>query len=199
MRVTFVDKVRQKVNASKEQVFLRRDFDELGDYRQVGRALARLQDEYVIIHAGHGVYAKPNIATKPELVIKKLSKRLGVRVKRTIKLGGTRVYFDKTITIQNVQQRLDRLKLLMAENVLQRYSIEQIRKHSLDALSRWKEINSWNPGYTEWEHILQTGSDDLVREIMTSDKQEPCNRLRQSPPYVDLVDEKIMEKLRETR
>ncbi|MDP3008134.1 MAG: hypothetical protein Q8N30_03585 [Methylococcales bacterium] len=197
--MTFVDKVRQKVNASKEQVFLRRDFDELGDYRQVGRALARLQDEYVIIHAGHGVYAKPSIATKPELVIKKLSKKLGGRVKRTIKLGGTRVYFDKTITIQNVQQRLDRLKLLMAENVLQRYSIEQIRKHSLDALSRWKKINSWNPGYTEWEHILLTGSDDLVREIMTSDKQEPCNRLRQSPPYVDLVDEKIMEKLRETR
>jgi len=199
MRVTFVDKVRQKVNASKEQVFLRRDFDELGDYRQVGRALTRLQNEYVIIHAGHGVYAKPSIATKPELVIKKLSKRLGGRVKRTIKLGGTRVYFDKTITIQNVQQRLDRLKLLMAENVLQRYSIEQIRKHSLDALSRWKKINSWNSGYTEWENILLTGSDDLVREIMTSDKQEPCNRLRQSPPYVDLVDEDIMEKLRETR
>ena len=198
MKTTYYDKVKEKIRSSKEQVFLRKDFDDIGDYRQISRVLLRLQDEYVIIHSGHGVYTKPNIATKPEQVINKLQKKLGHRVKRTIKLGGTRIYFNKTITIERPQQRLDKLKLLMSQHVLNNHSLEVIRNKSLDTLSRWKSINSWNPGYTEWEKILSTGTDDLLVEIMSSEKEEPCNRLRQSPPYINLIDQKTLEQLRET-
>ncbi len=199
MRVTLTDKVREKIVASRQQVFLRHDFDDLGHYRQISRALSRLENEYVIIHAGHGVYAKPKIASKPELVVQKLTRRLGKRVNRTLKLGGTRVYLGKTITIVRAQQRLDRLKLLMAQTVLQQHSIAEIRKSSLEALRRWKLRDSWNPAYSEWERLLRTGTDDEICEIMTSPKEEPCNRLRQSPPYVDLLDDETMERLRETR
>lgn len=195
MRTTLLDKVRQKIVASKEQVFLRREFDLLGDYRQVSRALSRLQSEYVIIHAGHGVYTTPKIASKPDLVVKRLSRKLGDRVNRRLKLGGTRIHFGKTISIENSQQRLDRIKLLMAKNVLQHHSMSEIRKRSLKTLLRWQLGGVWNRSCDEWQQILLHGSDVQICEIMSLDKEEPCNRLRQSAPYVDLLDDTYVKGL----
>lgn len=195
MRTTLIDKVREKITASKEQVFLRRDFDPLGEYRQVSRALLRLQSEYIIIHAGHGVYTTPKIARKPELVVKSLTKKLGIRVNRRLKLGGVRVYMNKTVRIESSQQRLDRIKLLMAQHVMQLNSIEKIRKSSLKTLSRWRNQGVWNPGCAEWERILNHGSDNVIRQIMSSEIEEPCNRLRQSAPYVDLLNDAYVQRL----
>jgi hypothetical protein len=200
--MTLTDKVRQEIKASKKQVFLRHDFDGLGDYRQISRALVNLQKEDLILRAGHGVYAKPTIANKPEAFVQKLTKRLGNRPKRTLRLGLTRVYFGyfgNEIRIERVQQRLDRIKLMMAKYVLDHHPIAEIRKTSLETLSRWKNQGTWNSGYSEWENLLKHGSDDEIREVMTSLKEEPCNRLRQSPPYVSFLGDKVMERLRETK
>jgi len=195
VKATLIDRVREKILASKEQVFLRRDFDLLGNYRQVSRVLSRLQSEYVIIHAGHGVYATPKIARKPDLVVKRLTMKLGVRTNRRLKLGGVRVYMNKTITIESSQQRLDRIKLQMAKHVLQLNTITRIRDSSLNTLMRWKSQGVWNPSCAEWERILLHGSDKEIREIMSLEIEEPCNRLRQSAPYVDLLEDSFVQKL----
>lgn len=199
MRVTLVDKVREKVHASKEQVFLRRDFDQLGNYRQVGRALARLGEEDTLVHAGHGVYTKPKIANSPELVVQKLTKKLGKRVNRKLELGSTVLHIGKSVTYENAQSRLDAFKLRIARAVLKHHSIDEIRRKSLENLARWKAKKTWNPGYAQWEQIMLHASDDDIRNIMSSDIEEPSNRLRQSSPYVGLLDKKIVEELRAKR
>jgi len=84
-------------------------------------------------------------------------------------------------------EKLDRLKLMISLVVLENHSIEEIRQSSLAALTRWKNIGSWCAGYTEWQNIMEDSSDDYIRYVMTSEQEEPCNRLRQSPPYVDLI------------
>jgi hypothetical protein len=195
MRTTILDKVRERILASKEQVFLRRDFNPLGEYRQVSRALSRLQSEYVLIHAGHGVYATPKIARKPDLVVKCLSMKLGDRISRRLKLGGIRVHMSKTITIESAQQRLDCIKLQMAQHVLARNSIKKIRISSLNTLRRWQSQGVWNQSCAEWENILLHGSDGEIRNILSLVCEEPYNRLRQSAPYVDLLEEDFVQGL----
>lgn len=89
-------------------------------------------------------------------------------------------------------QKLDRLKLNLAQVVLKNHSIEKIRESSLAAMARWRSIGSWCSGYTEWQNIMENSSDEYIRFVMTSEQEEPCNRLRQSPPYVDLITEEQM-------
>lgn len=51
--------VREKVRkAKKKNVFLRKDFESLGGYKQVGRALNQLTEEGILIKIGYGLYAK---------------------------------------------------------------------------------------------------------------------------------------------
>lgn len=51
--------VREKVRkAKKKNVFLRKDFEKLGGYKQVGRALNQLTEEGILIKIGYGLYAK---------------------------------------------------------------------------------------------------------------------------------------------
>lgn len=196
MRTTVADKLRDVVKASKQSVFLRKDFDSLGNYRQVGRALERLQSEEVIIHAGHGVYTKPKIARNPEFLVEQLRKRLGKRIKRRIEVGSSVLHLGKTVVWENAQSRLDRIKLQIARVLLERYSISTIREKSLENLSRWKANGVWNSGYQDWENLLLHASDQEIKTIMSSDAEEPSNRLRQSPPYVGLLDKQTLENIR---
>ncbi|ACT52083.1 hypothetical protein [Methylovorus glucosotrophus] len=196
MRVTVTDRLRDVVKASKQGVFLRRDFDELGNYRQVGRALEQLQSEEIIIHAGHGVYTKPSVARNPELMVERLKKRLGKRINRRIEIGSSVLHVGKKVVWENAQTRLDRFKLQVARVLLQRHPVSEIRKKSLENLSRWKANGVWNPGYQEWENLLLHASDARIKEILYSDVEEPSNRLRQSPPYAGLLDQKTLEDLR---
>lgn len=83
------DKVRYRIQRSKDTVFLPADFADLGGRDQVGRALRSLIAQGQLIKIGYGLYAKVTfselfnrpqpIASLPELAREALSK-MGVQV-----------------------------------------------------------------------------------------------------------------------
>jgi Family of unknown function (DUF6088) len=62
---TLKNRVSIKISRSNRQVFIRADFEKLGEYDQVGRALRNLEKEGQLIRVGYGLYAKarPNRLT----------------------------------------------------------------------------------------------------------------------------------------
>lgn len=88
-RRTLKEKILLRVSLKNDKVFLREDFEDLGGYNQVGRALKELVDDVSIIKLGYGLYAKSEIspltgtktprASLPELATEALTK-LGVKV-----------------------------------------------------------------------------------------------------------------------
>lgn len=52
------DKIRQRVSKSSKNVFLRKDFADLGEYDQVGRALAAIIKDGGLSKLGVGLYVK---------------------------------------------------------------------------------------------------------------------------------------------
>ena len=84
------DKISIRIGLKNESVFLRKDFNNLGGYDQVGRALKELVREKKIIKVGYGLYARAEISPLngemipekplPELASEALD-RLGVTVR----------------------------------------------------------------------------------------------------------------------
>ncbi len=56
--VTVKERIAASLKASKDFVFLRKEFGRFGDYRQVSRAVAELMNEGLIVRVGYGVYAR---------------------------------------------------------------------------------------------------------------------------------------------
>jgi len=91
MRVKYVDSIEYKVlNRIKKvrgSVVLRKDFDGLGSYRQLSRAINNLIEEKKLVKIGTGIYAKaylskyssiPLIKNGTDITLRKALKRLGV-------------------------------------------------------------------------------------------------------------------------
>lgn len=55
---TLKARVSTRIRQSKSDVFVPRDFGDLGDYDQVKRVLRKLVDEKAVTRLGYGVYAK---------------------------------------------------------------------------------------------------------------------------------------------
>lgn len=67
---TLEQRLKSKIRKSSRSVFLRKDFESLGGYDQVGRALRHLVEQGRLVKVGQGLYAKarPNRVTgKPML------------------------------------------------------------------------------------------------------------------------------------
>jgi hypothetical protein len=58
VKATIKERIAASLKASKDFVFLRKEFDHFGDYRQVSRAVSGLMDDGLIVRVGYGVYAK---------------------------------------------------------------------------------------------------------------------------------------------
>lgn len=56
--MTIADRVEARIKRSKRDVFLREDFDDLGGYDQIGRALRKMCEKGQLLKVGYGVYAK---------------------------------------------------------------------------------------------------------------------------------------------
>ncbi len=54
-------KIVTKISRSKREVFLRADFEKLGGYDQVGRALRQLTNDGFLLKLGYGLYVKARI------------------------------------------------------------------------------------------------------------------------------------------
>ena len=58
MRETLESRLEQRIARKRSDVFLRSDFDDLGGYDQVGRALRQLVREGKLLKISQGVYAR---------------------------------------------------------------------------------------------------------------------------------------------
>ena len=92
--------------------------------------------------------------------------------------------------------KLDYQKQQIGELLLEHHSLKAIRAKSLENLRRWRAKNVWNDAYEQWEAILKHGSNAQLVKTMTSPDDE-SNRLRQSMPYVGLLDRKLLQALNE--
>lgn len=90
---------------------------------------------------------------------------------------------------RNPHLLLDDLKLWLSQATLRQADLETIRAASLLNLQRWKAQGTWSPVYQEWWELMMHASDETIIQMMTGDGDEH-NRLRQSIPYVGIVDEK---------
>lgn len=59
----------QRIERSKRNVFMREDFEDLGRYDQIGRALHLLIKEKMLIRIGHGLYAKAKKSSLSDKIV----------------------------------------------------------------------------------------------------------------------------------
>ena len=97
---------------------------------------------------------------------------------------------------RNAQDRLDEFKRALALEVVRRNSSAEIRRRSLENLERWKESGAWCSAYDDWRRILENDDDGKLFAAMIGQDQE-ANRLRQSPPYMGILPDAVLERLRE--
>ena len=62
-KVTCKDRILASLRASKSNVFLRAEFNDFGNYRQVSRVIKELLDEGRILRLGYGTYVKARPST----------------------------------------------------------------------------------------------------------------------------------------
>jgi hypothetical protein len=62
-QITVKEKVIAKIKRSSSIVFLRKEFDRLGDYRQVSRAVNQVTASGMLVKVGFGLYAKARPST----------------------------------------------------------------------------------------------------------------------------------------
>lgn len=189
MPSTVKDRLKASVRSSSKRVFLRKDFDHLGEYRQVSRALEKLHAEEFLLRAGYGVYLLPASESPVDLegTVRAVRSRLGQRVRRHVIINGaTVVVGEKVHQYPNAQDRLDTRKLQTAKLILQNFSMTEIRNKSIENIRRWNANGVWVSAHDEWSCLMSEGSDEQVIAAMTGD-DERANRLRQSPPYCGLL------------
>lgn len=91
---------------------------------------------------------------------------------------------------------LDELKRRLASAVVAQIPAREIRARSLANLYRWKKSGAWFSAYDEWQKILEGGDDGELYAAMLG-RDERSNRLRQSPPYIGLLERSEVERLNE--
>ena len=200
MHFSLKDRIKRSIQTSHSSVFLRKDFDRFGPYRQVSRIISDLQEDGLISRSGYGVYTKTN-SPKPDDVghfITTVKSRLGKRTQRLVSFGSMVIQLGERQANppSNAHNRLDDIKLVMAKEIVKRFDLQTIRLRSLENLARWEQIGAWCSALDEWREVLKNGSDEQVVSIMTG-KDETSNRLRQSPPYSGLLDSQTLRQLRE--
>lgn len=140
-----------------------------------------------------------------KIVIRRVGNSLGVLLpKDLIGLWGVGVGDSLEVSDEGIQPPsrknrqliLDDLKLMISMEVVSRFSVDKIRRKSLENLRRWKRSGVWGPAYEEWSSILASKDSELLIKTMIG-RDDKSNRLRQSMPYVGLLPKDVVEGLRE--
>jgi hypothetical protein len=94
------------------------------------------------------------------------------------------------------QAALDVLKRAIALEVATRHTAEEIRRRSAANLARWKHSGMWSNAYDEWDDIVSSNDDGRLYAAMLG-QDERANRLRQSMPFVGMLPDRVLARLRE--
>jgi hypothetical protein len=184
MPLTIKEQLIQFLQNSPQRVFLRADFAQIGNYRQVSRALREAEHEGALERCGHGIFRRKDIALLSTDLLAEIRGRLNKRAERFVSINDTLVHIKPQVgrRHRNKQALLDEKKLRRAKHLLNTVPLPEIRRVSLATLKRWRKQQAWCSAYGEWETLMRDGSDQDVIAVMTG-QDENANRLRQSPPY----------------
>lgn len=69
------DQIACRITRSKREVFVRKDFEDIANYDQVGRSLRMLEKKGKLIKIGYGLYAKAAISPLSNRIIPRKSLR----------------------------------------------------------------------------------------------------------------------------
>ena len=88
LKGTLESRICYRIKRSKDSVFLRKDFEDIGGYDQIGRILRQLVEKGALIYLGYGTYARARQSTisgnlVPEKPLPELAKeamrKLGIK------------------------------------------------------------------------------------------------------------------------
>lgn len=88
-----------------------------------------------------------------------------------------------------------RFGLESAKLILEQFPLPVIRQHSIANLERWKSQGTWCHAFGEWMALMNTGGDQDIIEVMTGEDENSI-RLRSSSPYVGMLPESMVHKLK---
>jgi antitoxin component of MazEF toxin-antitoxin module len=141
-----------------------------------------------------------------KLTVRRIGNSLGVIVPRTVlREWGVREGGSLELTRQGIRPprrtrgphaALDALKRAIALEVAGRHDAHEIRRRSAANLARWKHSGMWSSAYDEWQDIVSSNDDGRLYAAMLG-QDERANRLRQSMPFVGMLPEEVLERLRE--
>lgn len=95
----------------------------------------------------------------------------------------------------NKHNCLDEIKRRLSSEVLARFSLAAIRAHAKENLLRWKKKGTWGAAYEEWFMIIEFAEDSVLTSYMIG-LDENSNRLRQSIPYVGMLDQDVVRSIK---
>lgn len=97
---------------------------------------------------------------------------------------------------KNRQTVLDAVKHRISCEILSRFSLDDIRKKSIENLDRWRSMGTWGGAYDDWLQVINAGDDTKLIDCMIG-SSERSNQLRQSIPYVGMLDKALVRKINE--
>lgn len=141
-----------------------------------------------------------------KLIVRRIGNSLGVILpKATLDAWGVREGGQLDLTDSGIRplarggfstEQLDEHKRRLAAAVAARFTAKHIRAQSLGNLHRWKANGVWNSAYAEWTRLLESVDDGELFAVLLG-RDERCNQLRQSPPYVGMLSREEVRKLNE--
>lgn len=90
---------------------------------------------------------------------------------------------------------MEEFRVAVAQTILERFSLQEVRQKSIENLERWKSKGTWSIYYEEWMTLMSDGTDEDVIHAMTS-PDDRASRLRGASPYPGLLDEDAIKNLR---
>ncbi|WP_428662717.1 AbrB/MazE/SpoVT family DNA-binding domain-containing protein [Reyranella sp.] len=93
-------------------------------------------------------------------------------------------------------EALDELKRSIALAVVRQFTPREIRAQTMANLHRWRRQGAWVSAYDEWEAIATRGDDGELFAAMLG-RDDNAVRLRQSMPFVGLLPQTEVRRLRE--
>jgi hypothetical protein len=97
-----------------------------------------------------------------------------------------------------VKDDLDNMKHRISCEVLSRFPVNTIRERSKENLQRWRSQGTWSKSYDEWLGVLESPDDLDLISIMVG-TSERSKRLRQSMPYVGMLDQTLVMQIHADR
>lgn len=94
----------------------------------------------------------------------------------------------------NQHDSLDHMKHRISCEVLSRFPLSTIRDRSRENLKRWFDQGTWGQPYDEWMKIIDS-NDDLALISRMVGLDEDSNRLRQSMPYVGMLEQSLVRNI----